>query len=232
MLDQRTWRQTDISSQTVFTNYLTQWWLLGHGSCTWCTVRRQGGPFCCSSLRPRTHLNVCCSGSRTHTDTPTLLTYTSQNSNFKGRAVPVPVKSLLCSALFSCLFSRFSLSNVSRFGVMCFKPCACFICRTAFPRFVMFGLHRLANRKNVRRTPAKRGVNNWTPPAESLGYQQEYPVSSIQLPVSRIRHRAAESWLNLSIRQLRVMVCSLHTTPSSCNSNHLHLLFRSWFGLG
>jgi len=93
MLDQRTWRQTDISSQTVFTNYLTQWWLLGHGSCTWCTVRRQGGPFCCSSLRPRTHLNVCCSGSRTHTDTPTLLTYTSQNSNFKGRAVPVPVKS-------------------------------------------------------------------------------------------------------------------------------------------
>jgi len=41
-----TWRQTDVSSQTVFTNYLTRWWLLGRGSCscTWCKgVRWQGG---------------------------------------------------------------------------------------------------------------------------------------------------------------------------------------------
>lgn len=222
--------------------------------------------FCCSSLRPRTHLNVCCSCTLAHGYTN--FTYTSQNSNFKGRAEekmrqkPRPLTKVKgrkeyassASSAYPVLFF-----SVWFFGGLLSFPMSCVLSHVHVlfasqhfvgSVFVFFfrggaGWRNSASNKpkNVRRTTAstaKRGVNNWALPSESIGIGIGRAFGFTAGPSVVVGaegatgpgvSEAAKSWLNLSIHLLRFPYLS-SCIPSGCNFVHLHLLFHSSFETG
>lgn len=183
-LDPWTWRQTDVSSQTVFTNYLTRWWLLGcwamgclpssalqaAAASTWCSEGRSAVPLFAAARCGQGLIWMCVVLVVSHTYTN--FTNTSQNSNFKGRGSREKRNKRRGPTLFSALFSFFffSVCWTSLVSVSCvlshvhvlfgklpfFSLFFIFFCQCVCV-FCYVWAASVLKPKNVRRTTAQKG---------------------------------------------------------------------------